>query len=381
MTTDELLEKTKELVAIPSTADNHKALERALEYVADFVRARNPNVTIEYFEKNGVKSFLAYRGKKRPAGFHIILNGHVDVVPGKPGQFKATVKDGKLYARGVYDMKAACIIMAEVFCEFVDNVPYELGLQIVTDEETGGFDGTYHQVQQGVRADFTICGECGRKSDVYELANETKGLMFVDVEFEGRTAHGAYPWRGENAAIKAAHFVKAIHDLHPTPKEEYPGRTVTVTGVISDTGVHNKVPDRALVKLDIRFLAGDPAFKNQKTLEAFIRSIDPNAKLAAIRSTAMPAYADPNGKFVQDLKKTAEAVEGKEFQFVRRHASGDGRHFAEVGGQAVEFGIAGEHQHGDDEHITLKAFENYYATMRQFLRNTRVPGQLPLEKG
>ena len=381
MTNEELIEATKELIAIQSSGDNRKALDEALEYVANFVRKRNPRVTIEYFERNGIRSFLAYRSKKRPEGFHIILNGHVDVVPGKTAQYKAKVKDGKLYGRGAHDMKAACIIMAEVFCEFVNDVPYELGLQIVTDEETGGFDGTCYQVQQGVRSDFTVCGECGRKTDVYEVANEAKGLMFVDVEFHGKTAHGAYPWRGENAAIKATHFAKAVYDLHPTPQDEHHDRTITVTGIISDTGVHNKVPDHAIVKLDIRFLANDSAFESQGALEAFIRSIDPNVKAIAVRTAAPPAYADPNGEFMQDLKRAAEVVEGKEFKFVRRHASSDGRHYMETGGQACEFGVAGEDQHGDEEHITLKAFENYHATMRQFLRNTRVPGQLPLKKG
>lgn len=379
MTTNELLEKTKELVAIPSTADNAKALNDALEYVADFVRARNPNVTIEYFEKNGTRSFLAYRSKKRPAGFHIILNGHVDVVPGKPSQFKLQIKDGKLYGRGVYDMKAACIIMAEVFCEFVNDVPYELGLQIVTDEETGGFDGTNYQVQQGVRSDFVICGEAGRKSASHEVANETKGGAFVDVEFFGRAAHAGYPWKGDNASVRAANFVKKVHDMFPTPNDEYHGTTVTVTAVLSETGVHNRIPEHALVRLDLRTVPNDKHFSDEQSIHKFVKDIDPTAQVT-VRHIALPAFADPEGEFMQDLRQAAEAVENKPFNLVRRHGSGDGRHFVEVGGQACEFGIAGEDHHGDDEHVTLKAFENYYATMRQFLRNTRVPGQLPLEK-
>lgn len=376
----ELLKTTKELIAIPSVGDDSQALDAALEYVANFVRTHNPKVTIEYFERNGIKSFLAYRGKTRPEGFHVLLNGHVDVVPGSPGQFKAKVKDGRLYGRGSHDMKAACIIMAEAFCEFVDKVPYELGLQIVTDEETGGFDGAAYQIEQGVRSDFTICGECGRRTTTYEIANEHKGIIFADIEFSGATSHGAYPWRGDNAALKAAHFAKAIHDKYPTPDDEYDDTTVTVTGVVAETGVHNKVPDRAVVKLDVRFLAGDPHFENEQSFIAFIKSFDPTAHLAATPVFSLPMYADPNGEFMQDLKKAAEVVEGKPFTFVRRHAGSDGRHFSYIGGQACEFGVAGEHQHGDDEYITLEAFDNYKRTMWQFLRNTCVPGQLPQEK-
>lgn len=380
MTTDELLKKTKELIAIRSVGDDRKACNDALEYVADFVRQRNPKVTIEYFGSNGIKSLLAYRGKKRPAGFHVMLNGHVDVIPAKPEQYKLKVKDGKLYGRGVYDMKAACIIMADLFCEFVDEVPYELGLQIVTDEETGGFDGTAYQISKGVRADFAISGECGRRSDVYEIANEHKGIVFANVEFGGVSTHSAYLWRGKNAAVKAAHFVQAIHDAYPTPDDEYHDTTVAVTAVVSEMDVHNKVPDHALVKLDIRFVPGDPHFESEEAIAKFVTSFHPDARLVALPVYSSPMYSDPNGEFIQDLKRAAEVVEGKKFTFYRRHAGSDGRHFTAAGGQACEFGIAGEHQHGDDEHVTVQAFENYYRTMHQFLRNTKVPGQLPSEK-
>jgi acetylornithine deacetylase/succinyl-diaminopimelate desuccinylase-like protein len=71
-----------------------------------------------------------------------------------------------------------------------------------------------------------------------------------------------------------------------------------------------------------------------------------------------------------ELKAAAETVESAPFSFVRRHATSDGRFYGAFGDQACEFGIAGEDQHGDNEHITLEAFRNYLETMRIFLEKT-----------
>lgn len=367
MTNQELIEQAKKLIAIPSSEDNPNALRAAYDFMVEFVRKNNPKVTIEKFESNGIHSFLAYKGAKRPEKFHLLLNGHVDVIAGKPEQYEPTIKDGKLYGRGSHDMKAACVILAQLFCDYVDKVPFELGLEIVTDEEPGGHNGVQHHIKQGLRADFVICGEAGRSTNKHEIANECKGVVFADVEFTGKSAHGAYPWRGENAAIQASHFAKKLHDIHPTPEEEWHDTTVTVTGISSTSGVHNKVPDHALVKIDIRFTAEDARFKTKDDVIKFISDIDPNAKLTKFHVFLSPMYADPNGEFMRSLKQAAENVEGQPFNFVRRHGGSDGMQFTAIGGQACEFGIAGENHHGDNEYITLEAFDNYVATMRQFL--------------
>jgi acetylornithine deacetylase/succinyl-diaminopimelate desuccinylase-like protein len=78
----------------------------------------------------------------------------------------------------------------------------------------------------------------------------------------------------------------------------------------------------------------------------------------------------PTNPLLLDLKAAAEEVEGREFTFVRRNGSSDGRFYAEAGGEACEFGIAGEHQHADGEYITLEALKNYLHTMRAYLHKT-----------
>jgi hypothetical protein len=63
-------------------------------------------------------------------------------------------------------------------------------------------------------------------------------------------------------------------------------------------------------------------------------------------------------------------IEGSAFNFARRNGTSDGRFYGAVGNQACEFGIAGENQHTENECISLQAFHNYLATMRDFLEKT-----------
>lgn len=369
MTDDQLIELTKKLVAIESTVDNLQGLREAYDFMVKMLHGSGKDITIEEFEQNGKPSFIAYKGKTRPRQFKVIFAVHLDVVPGQAHQFKAEIKDGKLFGRGVYDEKAACVILADLFCEYVDKTPYALGFQVVTDEESGGRDGAQHQIEQGVRAEFVICAECGRRTNVYEIANEAKGIVIADITLKGNAAHGAYPWRGDNAALKATDFVNLLHKRFPSPSEESPETTFTVTSMSAHGGSHTRIPDSATVRLDIRYAPDDSNFDDRKRLKALFKEIDPNAELTILLFDS-PLYSSPDNPLLQALKASAEAVERHSFKFVRRHATSDGRHFGDVGNQACEFGVAGEDQHGDNEHITLEAFSNYRKTMQDFLAKT-----------
>jgi len=365
-----LLKAVQDLITIPSTVNNPEGLKAAYNYVLDMVRSCGKAVTVEEFESGGKPSFLAYPSGPRPEAFHIILNGHVDVVPGLPEQYQPYIKDDKLYGRGAYDMKAAAIVLAAVFCEYVDKVPYPLALQIVTDEESTGHDGTKFQVQQGVRGDFVICGDCGRTTKVHEIANEAKGTMFVVIGFDGTSSHGAYPWDADNPIAKATRFVQKLHNRYPTPAKATREGTMAVTAINADSGALTKIPDLATVSLDARFVAGDPNFRTEADFTALIKSIDPDARIIRFHDFSAPIYTSPDNPLLLSLKASAEMIEGAAFSFARRNGTSDGRFYGAVGNQACEFGIAGENQHGEGEYITLEAFRNYLATMRDFLGKT-----------
>jgi succinyl-diaminopimelate desuccinylase len=365
MTTQEIIKLTKQLVAIPSTADNPATLHEAVNFLTLIV-ASHPNITIEGFERNGKPSFLAYSGHVRPSKFDILLNAHVDVVPGKPDQFTAVEKDGRLYGRGVLDMKGTALILTDVFCEMVNKVPYKLGLEIVSDEEIGGYDGARFHIDEGVRSSFVVNGEyANHRNTIY---NAARGMCWVELAFRGKEAHGGHPWKGDNAIIKAGSFVAAVLEKYPTPDKETWTTTANISSLSSPNQTLNKVPDHAVLKIDFRFTQEDPVFENEENLRAFIANIDPDAELTKLVAFEPAVNVEELNPYVQGLSRALKRVTKTEPTFLGRPASSDGRHFAMVNNDVVEFGLYGQNSHSDGEYVALDSFTEYQAVMRAFLK-------------
>jgi succinyl-diaminopimelate desuccinylase len=362
MTHEQLIEKTKELIAIESIVSNKPALHDAVNLITDYI-TQFEGITIERFESNGSPSILAYAGKTRPETFDILFNGHLDVVPGRPEDFIPRLEDGKLYGRGVYDMKMAAWIMTDIFCQQANTAPIAMGLQLVTDEETGGYDGVRHQLAQGVRSKFTITGEM---TDL-EVCNESRGLCWVELAFHGTRAHGGHAWNGDNAVVKASNFAAAVLQKYPMPDKQTWTTTASIAAITTSNETYNQVPQEATLKIDFRFPAEDPVFTNRETVAAFIKSIDPTAEIIAmpVCETAVHVPSDN-----PDLKKFMHAYKnatGQNATLIQRHGGSDARHFASKDMQCIEFGLGGNNLHGDNEHAILETVAPYRAILESFI--------------
>jgi succinyl-diaminopimelate desuccinylase len=372
MTAEELIARTKELMLMRTTADNPVALKDAIEYVRKLVE-KVPDVTIERFERNGKPSLLAYRGKQRPEKFDLLLNGHVDVVPAKDAQFKPYEKDGKLYGRGALDMKGTTLALTDVFCELVNEVPYQLGLQIVSDEEIGGYDGVALQLEQGVRANFVIMGEYSNQPNT--IYNAARGLCWAEIEFSGKSAHGGHLWHGTNAVVKAGDFAGAVLKRYPTPDKETWTTTASIASLSTPNTTYNKVPDKAILKIDFRFTQEDPVFRSKESIVDFIHSIDPDAKLINLAVYEPAVNVETLNPYVQGLSAAIKKVNGAKPRFLGRPGASDGRHYALIDNDIIEFGLYGGGSHSAKEYVYLKSFGEYQAILREFLLEP-VPAKL-----
>lgn len=350
-----IINLTSSLISIPSTKENLSALKKVL----DEALAELKEFTIEKFEKNNIPSILVYRGKTRPKRFKVILNAHLDVVPGKPEQFKPKIKDGKLYGRGAYDMKGAGAAEILVFKELAKKLPYPIGLQLVTDEEVGGFAGTKYQIEKGVRADFVVAGE---PTDL-ALNNKAKGIIWVKISTAGKSAHGAYPWEGENAIVKLNKLLNELFVLYPIPEKESWKTTINLARIETENKTFNKVPDNAIAFLDIRYIPEDKE-RIKKDLKRIAEKY--KAKLEFIFDE--PAqFTDQNSPYVKALKKSVEKITGKKAKVIVKHGGSDIRHYNAVGCEGVTFGPVGAGHHTDSEWVDIKSLENYYAILKDFL--------------
>jgi succinyl-diaminopimelate desuccinylase len=354
MNVESLVRHAEELIAVESVADRPAALHEALDRT---LASLPPHLTVERFESNGKPSALVYAGSRRR--FRTILNGHLDVVPGAPELFRPRREGDRLYGRGAHDMKVAALVMAAVFGELAGELP--VALQLVTDEEVGGRDGTAHQIARGVRADFVVIGE----QSALRVVTESRGLLHVRVRASGRTAHAAYPWLGDNALLALMAGVSAVIDRYPVPPEEQWTATVNVARIETPNTAYNQVPDAATAWLDIRFPAGDPDFDGGSP-ESLLGEL--TGLPVTVEALSPPHRVEPSHPDVALLQAAAREV-GYSGELLRKHGAGDGRHYAAAGIDAVAFGPAGDGQHSAVEWVDVRSIRPYHDALVTFLRS------------
>src|SRR4030042_1940409 len=286
---NDILTLTEKLISVSSTKENPKALEEALVISKKYLKGYETKV----FKNKGFPSIIYYNTPKLPKRFKVILNAHLDVVPGNNTQYKAAIRGDKLYGRGACDMKAAAAVEILVFKELASKVKYSLGLQLVTDEEIGGFNGTEYQVKKGVRADFVITGE---RSDL-DIDNMSKGVIWLKLKSFGKTAHGAYLWNGKNALTKLNLVLNKIWKIYPIPKKEVWKTTVNVGNVLTENQTFNKVPDYAEAWLDIRYIP-----EEKETVLKTIKKLTSKDIETELVLEDVPHYTKCDNKYIEVLK-------------------------------------------------------------------------------
>lgn len=349
-----ILNLSKNLIEMKTIPEDRDVLNQCLTYAVSGLQ----DYSIEYFEKDGVKSVLVYNTPKRPKKFKIILNGHLDIIPGKDFQYVPKVIGNKLYGVGSMDMKASNACFVEVFKEIANQVNYPLALQLVTDEEVGGFNGTKYQIDQGVRADFVIVGE----STGLTIENEAKGIIWAKVSCTGKSAHGAYPWKGDNALWKMQDFLSGLAKAFPIPEKKEWVTTVNLAKIETNNQTFNKIPDNCVCWLDIRYIPSQT-----DKIVPLLKKILPKGFNLEIVVQEPAQFVSSNDDNLRLLQKIGKQVIGKDIILAQGQGSSDARHYTRVKCAAIEFGPVGGGMGSDNEWVDINSLQKYSEILRSFL--------------
>ena len=213
-------------------------------------------------------------------------------------------------------------------------------LGIVGDEESEeeADRGSDHLVDSGFIGDFAITGE---PTDL-QIGVEAKGVLAVRLEVSGIAAHGATPWLGDNAVLKAHDVFRSIESLpFARHSSELFDRPSINLGRILGGDALNKVPDRCAIDVDIRYLPDqDPA----RVLEQVRGTAGRRGRRRSSpgRRRWSTATRPSCGACARRLPRTTSG----EPMSVGRDGASDAVSFLRVGVPAVEFGPVGEGHHG-----------------------------------
>ncbi|NMO56623.1 M20/M25/M40 family metallo-hydrolase [Actinoplanes sp. TBRC 11911] len=347
------------LVAIPSTSDRPADLARALDFVLAEIGTDFP---VRRYSSNGKPSALVHAGD---GPFRVILNAHLDVVPGAPAQFAARRDGDRLYGRGTQDMKAAALAMVDAFRATAGTLGYPVALQLVTDEEVGGFDGTAHQIAAGVRAGFVVIGEY---SDL-RVVTASKGICMAMLTASGSAAHAAYPWLGSNALLTLIAGIDRLMRRYPVPAAEAWTTTVNVARVETPNTATNQVPASATAFLDIRFPPGDTDFHGRTPSQVADHLSAVAGLPAEVAALGQPHETSPDNPLLASLRAALTGAGGPGTT-MRKHGASDSRHYHAAGVDTVICGPGGNGQHGPDEYVDLTSVEAYRNALIAFLRSS-----------
>ncbi len=124
-------------------------------------------------------------------------------------------------------------------------------LLVVPDEESEE-DSTKTKAseflaEEGHLGEFVVCGEPTN----LEIGVQSKGVLVLRIDVEGRAAHGSTPWLGENAVLKAIDLYRRILELpFASGRSELYDRPSINIGRIQGGDVVNKVPDQCRMAVE-----------------------------------------------------------------------------------------------------------------------------------
>src|SRR5437773_9997924 len=143
-------------------------------------------------------------------GRSLMLNAHVDTVGagGMAAAFSPVVREGRVYGRGAYDMKASLAAIMVTAREAARlRWKGDLIVTAVADEEVASL-GT-SAVLEKFRADFGIVTE----PTELQLCLAHKGFVWLEVETHGVAAHGSRSDLGVDAIAHMGRVLTGVLDL------------------------------------------------------------------------------------------------------------------------------------------------------------------------
>ena len=265
------------LIAFPTVSrDSNLALiECVREYLAGFGVASR----LVYDESGGKANLYATLGALDRPG--IMLSGHTDVVPvdgqeWRSDPFEVVERDGRLYGRGVSDMKSfVAVVLASVpiFLERPLKTPLHLALSY--DEEVGCL-GVRRLIAQfdgmPVRPALCIVGE----PTSMQVARGHKGKLSYRCHVRGLESHSALTHRGVNAVETAAELIvhlrrmaRRLREQGPFAESFDPPYTTVHTGVVHGGTQLNIVPRDCRFDFEFRPLPSHDPHPLLEELKAF----------------------------------------------------------------------------------------------------------------
>ncbi|MDP8994403.1 MAG: hydrolase [Pseudomonadota bacterium] len=347
---------------LPGLAEMARILADAFAALPGALALLDPAPAEEVDESGAVRPVAHGRNlhlQVRPeAPLQLLFTGHMDTVFGAdhPFQQVAWIEEGKrLGGPGVADMKGGIAVMLAALkaveaSPLAQRVGYELVIN--SDEELGspGSAALIAEVAQGKAAALTY--EPAALADG-TLAGARPGSGNFSLVVEGRSAHaGRNPEDGRNALLAAADLAMRLAELHDEGLKVNPAR-------IDGGGPTNVVPDRAVLRVNIRPAAREDEVRARRALDKAVRnvSIGHDVRVAVHGGFGRPPKPlDAAAEKLFRLVRRCGAALGQEIGWRATGGVCDGNNIAACGVPVVDtMGVRGGAIHSAEEYLIVES--------------------------
>jgi len=295
-------------------------------------------------------------------GPSLMLNAHMDTVGAgaMSGAFEPTVKDGRVYGRGAYDMKAslAAIMIAAREAKAL-GLKGDLMVTAVADEEVASI-GT-SAVMERFGADAAIVTE----PTELRLCLAHKGFVWLEVESRGVAAHGSRPDLGVDAIGQMGRILERVVELDRRLRRG-DGHPLLGTGSIHASLIEggqewSTYPARCVARLERRTIPGEDGATSTREIDQLIASardedgaLDASVDVSLERS---PSDVGADSRVSRAVAEAAKQAMGKEPEAIGVAYWMDMALLNQAGIPTVAFGPSGEGAHADVEWVDLASVE------------------------
>jgi succinyl-diaminopimelate desuccinylase len=228
----EMIDTLRAIVAIKATGPKNGGpgeLPKA-EYLEGLVREMGFDDVLRVDSKDpdvpsGIRPnvIVTMKGERPPEDGVIWVVAHTDIVPeGDVGlwqspPFEAALRDGKLYGRGTEDNGQDLVSSLYALKAIKDlglKPERDVRLAFVADEETGSHHGIQLLLKEGLfrKEDLIIVPDFGEEDGQFMEVAE-KGILWLKITVEGKSAHASMPQIGKNASRAAMKYNLALDEL------------------------------------------------------------------------------------------------------------------------------------------------------------------------
>ena len=273
---------------------------------------------------------------------------HIDVVPAgdhdlwEVDPYGASIKDGRLHGRGSSDAKGPIAAALEAVA-MLRTAGFEpagtLELELVSDEESGGFKGAGWLTDKGfVHPDIAIVGE----PTLLRVVRAQRGIAWSRITTRGVAAHGSAPERGINAIDHMSAVIREL--LVSVPDISHPvvgGPTISI-GTIHGGAKLNIIPASCVIEVDRRTIPGESDEDVIAQFEAAVeraRETYPDIDaVVEVVDSGPPFEVAQDSKLVTTMFDATEEATGTVPEVIGFRGASDARFLAATGAEVIVFG-------------------------------------------